>query len=51
MTLKSNEANAEVRRVLKHSHLLQPNLTKEGWKAIKHVRTDREQMALMANKE
>ena len=52
-SLKPPEADdfrADIARVLKQAILSKPNISKEEWKAIKELRTDKECLILTADK-
>ena len=49
-TIEAEDLWAAIYRVLRHSHPPRPNLSKEEWKALKQLKTDKECIILTADK-
>ena len=49
-TNEAEELRADIKRALRHSHPPKPSLRKEEWKSLKQQKTDKECMALTADK-
>ena len=49
-TNEAEEIGADIYRALRHSHPPKPNLSKEEWKALKQLKTDKDHIVLTADK-
>ena len=49
-TAEADEFRAEIARILKQARPAKPNISKEEWKAIKELRSDKEHLVVTADK-
>ena len=47
---EADEFRADIARILKQARPTKPNISKEEWKAIKELRSDKEHLVLTADK-